>query len=121
MEPFVAAAHVCRLPPGTLWLQDDGDAMTELEAVDWPDEVIRQEPGCSSRFQSYTAVAAAYTVAMVAESALLMLDTGSANAQVASWVRGQQYLDAHWPGLSLRDWARPAAPHNGILIERPFP
>ncbi len=121
MEPFVVAAHVCCLPSGVPWLQGSGDLQKELEAVGWPDEVIRQEPGCSSHFQSYTAAAAAYAVAMITEYALSMLDIGWRDAQVISWVRGQRYLDKHWRGLSLRDWASSAVPHDGLMIERSYP
>ncbi|TBW36234.1 ThiF family adenylyltransferase [Azotobacter chroococcum] len=123
MEPYVAAAHVCLLPAGTAWIQGTEDLLTDLEAVNWPDDVIRWEPGCSSRFQSYTAAAAAHAVALVAENALDLIDGagGSTTARVVSWVRGQGFLDKHWPGLALRDWARPAAPHDGLILSRLFP
>lgn len=121
MEPYVAAAHVCCLPSDTLWLQGAEDLMGKLGAVDWPDDVITQEPGCSSRFQSYTAAAAAYAVAMVAEYALKMADGVISEPRIISWVRGQRYLDDHRSGLALRDWAVAAAPHDGLVIERSFP
>lgn len=122
MEPYVAAAHVCLLPAEMPWIQGTADLLTDLEAVVWPDDVIRQEPGCSSRFQSYTAAAAAHAVALVAENALDLIDgaDGSATARVVSWVRGQRFLDRHRPGLALRDWAVPAAPHDGLILARPF-
>ncbi len=121
MKPYVAAAHVCSLPFDTLWLQGDEDLMGKLGAVDWPGDVIRQEPGCSSRFQSYTAAAAAYAVAMVAENALKMVDGALPEPRLISWVRGQHYLNAQRSDLTLRDWAMPAAPHDGLMIERSFP
>ncbi|PTU67904.1 hypothetical protein DB032_19450 [Chromobacterium sp. Panama] len=123
MEPYVAAAHVCTLPADTPWLQGNDDHLTKLEAVVWPKEVIRREPGCSSRFQSYTAAAAAHAVALVAEQALDLIDGGdsTAEAQVVSWVRGQRYLDKHWPGLELKAWAQNATPHDGIILRRAFP
>jgi hypothetical protein len=74
MEPYVAAAHVCSLPIGAPWMQGATDPMGGLEAVTWPEEVIHQEPGCSSRFQSYTASAAAYAVALVVENVLKLID-----------------------------------------------
>ena len=122
MEPYVAAAHACLLPAGTPWIQGTADLLKELEAVSWPDDVIRREPGCSSRFQSYTAAAAAHAVALVTENALGLIDgtDGSAEARVVSWVRGQRFLDKHWPGLALRDWALPAARHDGLILDRPF-
>lgn len=120
MEPYVAAAHVCSLPSDTPWLQGTEDMMGVLGAVDWPDDVITQEPGCSSRFQSYTAVAAGYAVAMVAENALKMLDGAITEPRVVSWVRGQRYLDDQRPDLELRDWAAAAMPHDGLVIERSF-
>jgi molybdopterin/thiamine biosynthesis adenylyltransferase len=122
MEPYVAAAHVCSLPTGTPWMQGTMDPMGSLEAVTWPDKVIRQEPGCSSRFQSYTAAAAGYAVTLVAENALKMID-GDINQvpKIISWVRGQRVLDEHLPGLKLREWAQPAVPHDGLVMERPFP
>jgi hypothetical protein len=121
MEPYVAAAHVCSLPTGRLWMQGTTDPMHGLEAVTWPDEVIRLEPGCSSRFQSYTAAAAAHAVALVAENALKLIDGPAQAPRVISWVRGQRFLDEHWPGLELREWAQPALHHNGLVMERAFP
>ncbi len=121
MEPYVAAAHVCSLPADAAWFQGTEDLMGKLGAVDWPDDVIRQEPGCSSRFQSYTTVAAAYAVAMVAENALKMVDGAIAEPRVISWVRGQRYLNDQRSDLALRDWAATAAPHDGLVIERSFP
>ena len=121
MEPYVAAAHACTLPIDIPWLQGTEDMMGKLEAVDWPSDVIKQEPGCSSRFQSYTAAAAGYAVALVAENALKLIDGRAIEPRIISWVRGQRYLDAHWADLALRDWAAPAAPHDGLVMERPFP
>lgn len=121
MEPYVAAAHACTLPIDIPWLQGTEDMMGKLEAVDWPSDVIKQEPGCSSRFQSYTAAAAGYAVALVAENALKLIDGSAIEPRIISWVRGQRYLDAHWADLALRDWAAPAAPHDGLVMERPFP
>lgn len=123
MEPYVAAAHVCVLPSETRWLQGNEDLLTRLEAIRWPAEVIRQEPGCSSRFQSYTATAAAHAVALVAENALDLIDRApdTAEARVISWVRGQRYLDRHYPGLHLEQWAESAALHDGLILTRTFP
>lgn len=123
MEPYVAAAHACLLPAGVRWMQGTADSLTALEAITWPDGVIRQEPGCSSRFQSYTAAAAAHAVALIAEKAIELIDglDASAQAHVVSWVRGQAYLDKHSPGLALRDWAKSAGPHAGLILVRQFP
>ena len=121
MEPFVAAAHACRLPKGVRWYQGHHDPLRSLEAVEWPDEVLRQQPGCSSRFQSYTAVAAGFAVAMVTEQALDMLDNGIVAPQVVSWVRGQPYLDKHYPGLTHRDWVSGSTPQDSWIQTRPFP
>ncbi len=121
MEPFVAAAHACTLPSGFRWMQDTHDMLADLQAVEWPADVTQREPACSSLFQSYTAAAAAYAVALVTENALALLDGGIDSPKVSSWVRGQAYLDRQRPGLSLRDWASVATPHDGLIIERPFP
>lgn len=121
MEPYVAAAHACSLPTGTPWIQGATDLMGDLEAVIWPSDVIRQEPGCSSRFQSYTAAAAAHAVALVAETTLKLIDGTAPAPVVFSWVRGQRFLDEHRRGLKLREWAQPASPHDGLLMERAFP
>lgn len=122
MEPYVAAAHVCLLPAGTAWFQCGKDLLKDLQAVDWPDKVIQREPGCSSRFQSYTATAATHAVALVAEQALELIDRDAQHTQpqVVSWVRGQNYLDRHWPGLVLKEWALVAAPYDGMILSRPF-
>ncbi|WP_431700399.1 HesA/MoeB/ThiF family protein [Pseudomonas sp. BR20] len=123
MEPYVAAAHVCVLPASQQWFQGAQDPMLELQAVLWPNEVIQQEPGCSSRFQSYTAMAAAHAVALVGECALDMIDNTEArvNSRVMSWVRGQHFLDRHWPGLTHREWAKSASEHDGLTMIRQFP
>ncbi|MBP4049367.1 ThiF family adenylyltransferase [Chromobacterium violaceum] len=123
MEPFVAAAHVCLLTPETLWFSDQAsteDRLKLLEAVDWPEDVIRQVPGCSSRFQAYTSANAAYAVALVSENALRVVDGEEDSSKVLSWVRGRQFLDKHWPTLRYRDWAADAAQHVGVTKERPF-
>lgn len=122
MEPFVAAAHVCLLTSETLWLSRPGDEnkMQELEAIDWPAEVIRQVPGCSSRFQAYTAANAAYVVALASENALRLIDGEVKSSTVLSWVRGQEFLDRQWPNLKHRDWAADVAKHVGLTKERPF-
>lgn len=124
MEPYVAAAHACMLPAGQKWLKGAQDPLSCLEAVVWPSEVIRQEPGCSSRFQSYTAVAAEHAVALVAECALEMIDNSVAvtfDSTVRSWVRGQRFLDKHWPGLTHKEWAKAACVHDGLILHRQFP
>jgi hypothetical protein len=121
MEPYVAAAHVCMLPAYGQWMQGTIDPMGELQAVEWPSDVIQQVPGCSSSFQSYTSAAAAHAVALVSERALQMIDSGLEKAEIVSWVRGQRYLDRHWQGLSLREWAKVAEPYDGTLLERAFP
>jgi len=123
MEPYVAAAHVCTFPAGEYWYSNANntyDRRLDLEAIEWPKEVIRQEPGCSSRFQAYTAAQAAYAVALVAEQAINLIDGKVFESAVHSWVRGQQFLDKNWPGLSLRDWAENAKPHDGLIIKRNF-
>lgn len=123
MEPYVAAAHACVLPAGKQWLQGGQDPMSDLEAVKWPKDVIRQEPGCSSRFQSYTAAAAAHAVALVAESALEMIDnlTATHSSVVRSWVRGKYYLDKHRPGLKHKEWAQEAVTYDGLTVIRQLP
>ncbi len=122
MEPFVAAAHVCLLTPSTLWFPnaDRTDRLNLLEAIDWPSEVIQQVPGCSSRFQAYTSANAAYAVALVSENTLQLVDGEVDSSKILSWVRGRQFLDKQWHGLTYRDWAADAADHVGITKERPF-
>lgn len=124
MEPYVAAAHACMLPAGQKWLKGAQDPLSYLEAVVWPSEVIIQEPGCSSRFQSYTAAAAEHAVALVAECSLEMIDnsaTVTTDSSVRSWVRGQRFLDKHWPGLTHKEWAKDASVHDGLILNRQFP
>jgi len=123
MEPFVAAAHVCILTPETLWFSDQNiaeDRLKSLEAVDWPDDVIRQVPGCSSRFQAYTSANAAYAIALISENTLQAIDSEINNSKILSWVRGQEFLDKNWPMLTYRDWAADAMQHIGIVKERLF-
>jgi molybdopterin/thiamine biosynthesis adenylyltransferase len=121
MEPFVAAAHACMLPADVAWFQGAHDPMDDLNAVDWPDAVVIQEPGCSSRFHSYTAAAATHAVALVAEQAIKLIDGPESAPRVLSWVRGQHYLDDHWSNLRLRAWAEQAAAYDGLVLERAFP
>lgn len=124
MEPYVAAAHACMLPAGQRWLQGAQDPLSCLEAVVWPSEVMRQEPGCSSRFQSYTAAAAEHAIALVAECALEMIDNSTGDIfdpTVRSWVRGQSFLDRYWAGLTHKEWAKAACDYDGLIMNRMFP
>lgn len=120
MEPYVAAAHACMLPAGVRWMQTPCDPLKSLQAVDWPDDVIQREPACSSDFQSYTPAAAAHAVALVSEAALALIDGRFDKPVIRSWVRGQSFIDAHYLGLVLREWASAAAPFDGISKERAF-
>lgn len=122
MEPYVASAHACILPVGHLWFREQEDKMRELEAVEWPKEVVLNEPGCSSQFQSYTASAASYAIALIAENAIKMIDEHSEASKplVLSWVRGQQYLDKQWPGLRLKEWAASVSSFDGVILSRDF-
>ncbi len=124
MEPYVAAAHACILPETAYWIANPHqpvDRLENLQSVDWPESVIRQVPGCSSRFQAYTAAHAAYAVALVAENAIRLVDAPHLDGRLMSWVRGQKFLDECWPGLALRDWAAAVASDSlGVLIERAF-
>ncbi|MFL9957687.1 ThiF family adenylyltransferase [Paraburkholderia nemoris] len=122
MEPFVAAAHVCMLTSDTLWFPNATrtDRLKLLEAIDWPSDVIRQVPGCSSRFQAYTSANAAYAVALVSENILRVIDGEVESSKILSWVRGRQFLDKQWRNLTYRGWAADAAEHVGITKERPF-
>lgn len=123
MEPYVAAAHACLLPKGQPWMIDPVDRLESLQAVTWPDDVMQHEPSCGSVFQSYTSAAATHAVALVAEAALDLLDGKVKRSIVRHWIRGQAFLDAQRPGLSLRGWvieAVPfirAAPFDGISFE----
>lgn len=118
MEPYVAAAHACLLPAGESWMFATIDPLESLQAVDWPSEVMQREPACSSEFQAYTSAAATHAVATVAEAALAMIDNHIDLPVIRSWVRGQRFLDAHYPGLKHRNWAEKAAPFDGISMER---
>lgn len=123
MEPFVAAAHVCMLTPDTFWFSAKAstvDRLKLLEAIEWPDGVIRQVPGCSSRFQAYTSANAVYAVALVSENALRVVDGEVESSKVLSWVRGRQFLDRQWLKLTYRDWATVAEQHVGVTLERSF-
>ena len=118
MEPFVAAAHACQLTSGVLWLAGKNDRMTALQAVTWPPDVMRREPACNSEFQAYTSAAAAHAVALVAESALELLDGQVSAPRIRSWVRGYGYLHVQHAGLALREWAAKAGEFDGVIIER---
>lgn len=118
MEPYVAAAHACILPVGIPWIKNNHDRMEELQAVDWPDDVIQQVPGCSSQFQSYTSAAAVHAVALASESAINFLDGKLVDPIIRSWVRGQRFLDTNYVGLHLKKWAEAAEAHDGLIIER---
>jgi len=122
MEPFVAAAHVCLLTPGTLWFPTttSTDRLKLLEAIDWPSEVVKQVPGCSSRFQASTSANAGYAVALVSENILQVIDEEVESSKILSWIRGRQFLDKQWQSLMYRDWAADAAEHVGMIKERPF-
>jgi hypothetical protein len=118
MEPYVAAAHACMLPMGEKWMFTAIDPLESLQAIDWPEEVMQKEPACSSEFQAYTPAAAAHAVALVSEAALALIDKKITRSIVRSWVRGQNFLDAHYPDLKFRNWSEKAASFDGISIER---
>ncbi|HLO64075.1 MAG TPA: ThiF family adenylyltransferase [Azonexus sp.] len=118
MEPYVAAAHACILPANEYWMRTASDPLESLQAVAWPKEVIQREPACSSDFQSYTSAAAAHAVALVSEAALALVDGPVAQPVVRSWIRGKHFLDARYPGLEHREWAKAAVPYDGICLER---
>lgn len=120
MEPFVAAAHVCQLSSSTFWFDGSHDRLKSLQAITWPSDVMLREPSCNGEFQAYTSAAATHAVALVAEAAIELLDGQVVSSSVRSWVRGQRYLDKHRRGLSLLEWAKPAADHDGLVIERLF-
>ncbi|MCX8859960.1 HesA/MoeB/ThiF family protein [Vibrio parahaemolyticus] len=120
MEPYVAAAHVCLLTPGTPWLAHGVDKLDRFNTVDWPLEVIASEPSCSSNFQSYTSAAALHAVALTTEAALELIDNKVSNSSVRHWIRGQQYLDKCFFGLKLRDWASFASDADGVIREFSF-
>lgn len=117
MEPYVAAAHACILPCSYPWLTDTTDRLEQLNAVSWPQDVIQRVPGCSSAFQSYTSAAAAHAVALTTEATLDILDDKVSQPLVRHWVRGQSFLDRHYGGIELRDWAIFAKDFDGTLRE----
>ncbi|XLZ69750.1 ThiF family adenylyltransferase [Massilia sp. SR12] len=120
MEPYVAAAHACILVACKNWFASGADPLEKLQSVVWPDDVFQNEPGCSSRFQSYTPAAAAYAVGLVVEAALDVIDKNISASVVRSWVRGQRYLDSQRKGLRHRDWVNVPKESNGALVERAF-
>lgn len=117
MEPYVAAAHACLLPKGYLWMTGRVDRLNSLQAIEWPEGVMQHEPSCSSTFQSYTPAAASHAVALVAEASLKLLDGNIERPTVHHWIRGQAFLNEHYPGLNFREWAIAAAPFDGVSWE----
>lgn len=120
MEPYVAAAHACVLPQENLWMLDSIDRLESLQAISWPSNVTQHEPSCTSIFQSYTPAAATHAVALISEATLELLDGKINRPIVRHWIRGQKFLDACYSGLSLRDWALPAAPFDGVSLETEY-
>ena len=118
MEPYVAAAHACLLPADNEWMTTNIDPLESLQSIEWPVDVMQKEPACSSQFQSYTPSAAMHAVALISEAALALIDMQISKPIVRSWVRGQSFLDTHYPGLEYRKWAETAAPFDGVSLER---
>lgn len=117
MEPFVAAAHACLLPAGEVWILENVDRIESLNCIDWPDEVMINEPACSGSFQSYTSAAATYAVSLTTEAALDLIDKKIEGAIVRHWIRGQKYLDRCYTGLQFKEFAKKASSFDGLLIE----
>ncbi|MFC6977808.1 HesA/MoeB/ThiF family protein [Microbulbifer taiwanensis] len=117
MEPYVASAHACLLPAGDFWVTNDADRLKSLNAIDWPDEVILNEPACSSSFQSYTSAAATHAVALTTEATLDLIDKKVESPIVRHWIRGQKYLDKCHTGLQFKEWAKKASDFDGLIIE----
>lgn len=120
MEPFVVSAHACLLPVGSFWVAGGLDRLKSLNAVDWPDGVMLNEPACSSSFQSYTSAAATHAVALTLEAALDLIDKKMDRPIVRHWIRGKQYLDECYAGLQYNDWAREFANFQGLILEKPL-
>lgn len=117
MEPYVVAAHACLLPHDSLWLTTNTDRLESLQVVSWPDDVIQNEPACSSEFQSYNSSAAIHAVAMATEAALDLIDNKIQKPIVRHWIRGQSYLDNSYPGLTFKEWVKIDPSCDGIIIE----
>jgi hypothetical protein len=118
MEPFVAAAHACVLPANVAWARQAIDPLETANAFSWPSHVIQREPGCSSRFQSYTSAAAVHAVALITEVAMALVDEAINEPVICSWVRGRNFIDLHCPGLAHREWAARAEEFDGVTLER---
>ncbi|MVF14467.1 ThiF family adenylyltransferase [Ketobacter sp. MCCC 1A13808] len=117
MEPFVASAHACLLPVDNYWVTNNIDRLQSLNAVDWPDGVMLNEPACSSSFQNYTSTAATHAVALTAEAALDLLDKKIDSPIARHWIRGKKYLDKCYSGLRFKEWAEKASEFDGLMIE----
>jgi len=120
MEPYAASAHACILPTDNFWITDNIDRLNSLNVVDWPNEVIVNEPACSSSFQCYTSASASHAVALITEAALDVIDLKVVHPIVRHWIRGQNYLDKCYPGLKLKQWASFARDYDGIITEFDF-
>jgi len=120
MEPFVAAAHACAMNAGSFWINSDYDQLEDQNAVIWPDDILLNEPSCSSTFQSYTSSAASYAVALATEATLDLIDGKIKLPIVRHWIRGQVYLDSCRPGLIYKDWAKFSKDFDGIVAETKY-
>ncbi len=118
LEPFAAAAHACLLPTCHPWSKSVRDPLDTCMAINWPADIMLREPGCSSKFQSYTHAAASYAVAMLSEAALDLLDGEVSTPMLRSLVRGRKFLEKVRPGLSYREWSANAADSNSMIWDR---
>ena len=121
LEPFAAVAHSVVLLGNTSWAGNGEDPLAQLEAIEWPPDILEQEPGCSSEFQAYSSVAAGYAVSMIAEDALSIIDGKLKCSRVRSWLRGQSFRGELKEGSCLRSWARDLQQDEAQIVTRRFP
>ncbi|MFD1261674.1 ThiF family adenylyltransferase [Entomomonas asaccharolytica] len=126
MEPFVTAAHVVYFPNDKYWSCCETDLWEEIAAFqEWPDNYLQNEPGCSSRFQSYSGIETFKAVSIIAEACIDSLNYNQSSShsqiEVTSLVRGEDFcLKQEYKAKERASWAQVPEELDCIIIKRLF-
>lgn len=126
MEPFVTAAHVVYFPEHKYWKVNGVDLWEEIAAFrGWPDNYMESEPGCSSRFQSYSGIEAFKAVSITAEACINFLcnkdKSKLSQVEVTSLVRSNDFCNRQeYVAKERANWADAPVGVDGMIIKRFF-
>ena len=126
MEPFVSAAHVAYFPSNKTWKISGVDLWEEIAAFKgWPNGYMQNEPGCSSRFQSYSGIETLKAVSMITEACIDFLNHRNISTlsqiEVTSLVRSPLFCEKQeYQAEERANWAKIPENLDSVIIKRFF-